>query len=199
MNPDQTVSQMVNEVLSRQARQLAERSGIPFEDASAAVSATEAGTRLKARGEGEHRDQKAADWQANLALERSRRRVGELGWRWHADGSGPPPSEPALPRESSPEQASVHEEGSVVTSEEALVGVRVRVRDDHRSTDLRGRDGTIKAIWGAPEHAALDVLLDNGFSQLFWFHQLRHAGNANGGANGSANGDRDGNGNGSAP
>lgn len=195
MNPDQTVSEMVQDVLSRQARQLADRSGILSEDASAAVVATEAGAQLKALGEGEHRHLKAAEWQANLALERSRRRVGELGWQWRAERPGPAPSEPALPRKSPPERASVHEDGSVVASEGTLVGARVRVCDDHRSADLRGREGTIEAAWGPQSHAAMDVLLDNGFSQLFWFHELRHAGNGNG----SANGNRNGNGNGSAP
>lgn len=161
---------------------------MPLEDASAAVAVTEAGVRLKALGEGKHRHEKAADWQANLTLERSQRRVGELGWRWRAERSGPPTSEPALPRQSPPERAPDHEDGSVVASEAALVGARVRVHDDHRSADLRGREGTIKAIWGPRDHVALDVLLDNGFSQLFWFYELRHAGNGNGNHNGNSNG-----------
>ena len=57
-------------------------------------------------------------------------------------------------------------------SEEAWVGKRVRVREDHRSASLRGREGTIVQRWGNPSYAALDVLLDEGNSLLFWFHEL---------------------------
>ena len=58
-------------------------------------------------------------------------------------------------------------------SEEAQIGTRVRVRADHRSVQLRGQEGTIQHRWGAPDYVALDVLLDNGLLQLFWFHELR--------------------------
>ena len=57
-------------------------------------------------------------------------------------------------------------------SEEALVGKRVRVREDHRKANLRGRSGTIVERWGNPSYAALDVLLDEGEWQLFWYHEL---------------------------
>ena len=69
--------------------------------------------------------------------------------------------------------SSLGEGVSVMTSEEALIGMRVKVREDHRSAQLRGERGTIKHRWGAPDYAALDVLLDNGLLQLFWFHELR--------------------------
>jgi hypothetical protein len=57
-------------------------------------------------------------------------------------------------------------------SEEACVGKRVRVREDHSMANLRGRRGTIAQRWGNPSHAALDVLLDEGEWQLFWYHEL---------------------------
>ena len=57
-------------------------------------------------------------------------------------------------------------------SEEACVGKRVRVREDHRKANLRGRRGTIVERWGNPSYAALDVLLDEGEWQLFWYHEL---------------------------
>jgi hypothetical protein len=57
-------------------------------------------------------------------------------------------------------------------SEEAHVGKRVRVRDDHRKVGLRGREGTIVERWGNPSYAALDVMLDEGDWQLFWYHEL---------------------------
>ena len=57
-------------------------------------------------------------------------------------------------------------------SEEARIGKRVRVRADHRSTILRGQAGTIEKRWGDPNYLALDVLLDDGRSELFWHHEL---------------------------
>jgi hypothetical protein len=57
-------------------------------------------------------------------------------------------------------------------SEEARVGKRVRVRGDHRTASLRGREGTIVERWGNPSYAVLDVLLDEGEWQLFWYHEL---------------------------
>jgi hypothetical protein len=60
-----------------------------------------------------------------------------------------------------------------MTSEEALIGTRVRVREDHRSAHLRGQKGTIQHRWCDPNYLALDVMLDDGLMQLFWFHELQ--------------------------
>lgn len=57
-------------------------------------------------------------------------------------------------------------------SEEALIGMRVRVGESLLRADLRGREGTIAGRWGSPDYAALDVLLDDGRSELFWYHEL---------------------------
>jgi hypothetical protein len=77
---DQTVSQMAEQVLTRQAKALAQRSGQPFEDARRVVSDTEAGRKLRDLAEGEHRHEKAKRWQAGMlwerAEERSMRRIG---------------------------------------------------------------------------------------------------------------------------
>jgi hypothetical protein len=59
-----------------------------------------------------------------------------------------------------------------VRPEEAQIGKRVRVRKDHRKTDFRGREGTVAKRWGDPGYPALDVLLDDGDWQLFWYHEL---------------------------
>jgi hypothetical protein len=59
-----------------------------------------------------------------------------------------------------------------VLSEEALVGTRVRVRGSFLRADLRGLEGTITGRWGHPEYVALDVLLGDGRTQLFWHHEL---------------------------
>jgi hypothetical protein len=36
----------------------------------------------------------------------------------------------------------------------------------------RGLTGTISGRWGDPEYPALDVLMDDGRSHLFWHHEL---------------------------
>jgi hypothetical protein len=59
-----------------------------------------------------------------------------------------------------------------VRSEEAQIGKRVRVSKDHLKATLRGREGTITHSWGNPGYPALDVLLDEGDWQLFWYHEL---------------------------
>jgi hypothetical protein len=56
-------------------------------------------------------------------------------------------------------------------SEEALVGTRVRV-SAHLQSEQRGRVGMITGRWGHPSFVALDVLLDDGGTQLFWHHEL---------------------------
>ena len=60
----------------------------------------------------------------------------------------------------------------LMRSEEARVGKRVRVRKDHRTAHLRDQQGIIVKRWGNPGYAALDVLLDDGNCQLFWYHEL---------------------------
>jgi hypothetical protein len=66
-------------------------------------------------------------------------------------------------------------------SEEAWVGKRVRVREDHRTASLRMREGAIAKRWGNPCYAALDVLLDDGSLRLFWYHELEQADEDDGG------------------
>ena len=74
MQTDQSVSEMAQEVLTRQAETLARRSGWSFEEASQAVSDTEAGRRLRDLAQGEHRHQKAREWQAGVFWERAEER-----------------------------------------------------------------------------------------------------------------------------
>ena len=62
--------------------------------------------------------------------------------------------------------------GEGMTSEEARIGLRVRVREEHRSPHVRGRTGTVTHAWGDPHYLALDVLLDDGDEKLFWHHEL---------------------------
>jgi DNA polymerase III epsilon subunit-like protein len=68
---------MAQELLMRQAKALAQRSGQSLEKAHQAVSDTEAGRGLKGLTQGAHRHEKAKEWQASafwgLAEERSMR------------------------------------------------------------------------------------------------------------------------------
>ncbi|HSL00623.1 MAG TPA: hypothetical protein VK869_09830, partial [Rubrobacteraceae bacterium] len=59
-----------------------------------------------------------------------------------------------------------------MTSEDAMIGMRVTVRAKYRLEHLRGRVGTITKRWGDPAYVALDVLMDDGTSLLFWHHEL---------------------------
>ena len=59
-----------------------------------------------------------------------------------------------------------------MTSEEALIGARVRVGEPLLKSELRGQEGTVIKRWGSPNYVALDVLLDEGSSELFWAHEL---------------------------
>jgi hypothetical protein len=65
---------MAQEALMRQAKALAHRSGHSLEDARRAVSDTEAGRQLRDLANGEHRHEKAQDWQLSVFWERAEQR-----------------------------------------------------------------------------------------------------------------------------
>jgi hypothetical protein len=75
---DQSVSEMAEEVLMRQAKALARRSRQSLEDAHQAVSDTEAGQQLRDLANGEHGHEKAKDWQAGVFWERAEERSMRL-------------------------------------------------------------------------------------------------------------------------
>ncbi len=60
----------------------------------------------------------------------------------------------------------------LIESCEVSAGTAVRVREGHRRPELEGMVGTIEHCWGSPDYLALDVRLEDGRSELFWFHQL---------------------------
>ncbi len=76
LHHDQSVSEMANEILSRQARARAEQSGESFEEALDAVLKTEAGKKLWNLNQGSHRNERAKDWQESLVWERAKERSG---------------------------------------------------------------------------------------------------------------------------
>jgi len=81
MRYDQSVAEMANEVLMRQAKARAERSGETIEAAMAAVLGTEAGKQLAELRDGPHADEGAEEWQVDIARERARERAEALGGR----------------------------------------------------------------------------------------------------------------------
>jgi hypothetical protein len=79
MRPDQTVAEMAEEVLARQAKAMLAQTGEPFESALEAVSSTHAGQQLRDLANGEHRLEKAQVWQESLFAERAEVRLRHLG------------------------------------------------------------------------------------------------------------------------
>jgi hypothetical protein len=75
---EQTVAEMVVEVLTRQAEALSDETGRPLEEASAEVLKTPAGRLLAELTEGPHRHEKAADWQDGLLRDREAQRPARL-------------------------------------------------------------------------------------------------------------------------
>ena len=87
MKTRQTVSEMVVEILARQADELASRTGRPFREAFEEVKGTEAGTQLCELAEGSYRHEEARYWQANLLFERASEQAGHPVSR--PSGGGP--------------------------------------------------------------------------------------------------------------
>ena len=58
-------------------------------------------------------------------------------------------------------------------SQEARIGTKVMVGyESGLGSEWRGLADTIIGKWGNPEYLALDVLLDDGRTLLFWHHEL---------------------------
>jgi hypothetical protein len=74
MQKDQTVSEMAEEVLLRQAKTLAHRSGQSLEGARQAVADSEAGRQLRDLANSEHRYEKASEWQVSVFWDRAEER-----------------------------------------------------------------------------------------------------------------------------
>ena len=76
MRAEQTVSEMAQEVLSRQARAMARRTGGPFVEALAAVLETPAGHQLEELRGAPHQHEEARHRQAKLLFERVSEQAG---------------------------------------------------------------------------------------------------------------------------
>jgi hypothetical protein len=77
MRAEQTVNEMAQEALWRQARALAQRTGEPFVEALEAVVETPAGRQLEELRCGAHEEEEARYWQANLLFERVSEQAGD--------------------------------------------------------------------------------------------------------------------------
>jgi hypothetical protein len=76
MQAEQTVSEMGQVVLSRQASSHAQRTGEPLDEALEAVLETPAGRQLEELRSGPHQHEEARYWQANLLFERVSEQAG---------------------------------------------------------------------------------------------------------------------------
>ena len=71
LHREQTISEMVEEVLANHAKSLAEQTGQTFVSALEVVGSAEAGQRLRDLASGEHRHEKATEWLASVHWERA--------------------------------------------------------------------------------------------------------------------------------
>jgi hypothetical protein len=76
MRPEQTVGEMAQETLLRQARDLAQRNAEPLLEALEAVVETPAGVLLEELRSGPHQEEEARYWQANLLFVRVSEQAG---------------------------------------------------------------------------------------------------------------------------
>ena len=79
MSEDRSVEEMANEVLMRQAKARAERTGESIEEALQAVLNTEAGTQLRELRDAPHGEESVEEWQVGMARERAEERAEDLG------------------------------------------------------------------------------------------------------------------------
>jgi predicted component of type VI protein secretion system len=79
VSEDRSVEEMANEVLMRQAKVRADRSGEPIEEALEAVLNTEAGTQLRELRDVPHEEESVEEWQVGMARERAQERAEDLG------------------------------------------------------------------------------------------------------------------------
>jgi hypothetical protein len=75
---NQSVFEMVEDILARQAKSLADKTGQPSERALDIVTDTEAGRQLRELANGEHRCKKAQHWQASIRWDRAEERLMHL-------------------------------------------------------------------------------------------------------------------------
>jgi hypothetical protein len=78
---DQSIAEMANEVLMRQAKRQADRRGVPIEEAMEAVLDTEAGKQLRELRDGPHGEESVEEAQVSAAREQAQERAEDVGER----------------------------------------------------------------------------------------------------------------------
>jgi hypothetical protein len=79
VSDDRSVEKMANEVLMRQAKVRADRTGESIEEALEAVLNTEAGAQLRELRDVPHGEESVEEWRVGMARERAEERVQDLG------------------------------------------------------------------------------------------------------------------------
>ena len=79
VSEDRSVEEMAHEVLVRQAKARAERTGESIEEAMEAVLDTEAGAQLRELRDVPHDEESIEEWRAGMARERAEERAEDLG------------------------------------------------------------------------------------------------------------------------
>jgi hypothetical protein len=74
VRPAQTVKEMAEKVLVRQAKALVDRTGLPFETSLESVAETEAGRQLRELANSAYSEERAAYWQVSLPWQRAEER-----------------------------------------------------------------------------------------------------------------------------
>jgi hypothetical protein len=79
LSEDPSVEEMAHEVLMRQAKARAERTGESIEEAMEAVLDTEAGAQLRQLRDVPHDEESVEEWRVGMARERAEQRAEDLG------------------------------------------------------------------------------------------------------------------------
>jgi hypothetical protein len=66
----------------------------------------------------------------------------------------------------------------VRTQEACFVGTKVRVRQEHRILERRGRGGKVVGRYGGEVYVAVDVRFSDGRRRLFWPSDLEEIASA---------------------
>jgi len=79
VSKDRSVEKMAHEVLMRQAKAQADRSGQYIEEAMETVLNTEAGKQLRELRDVPHDEESVKEWRVGMARERAQERAEDLG------------------------------------------------------------------------------------------------------------------------
>jgi hypothetical protein len=175
VSDDRSVGEMANEVLMRQAKARAEKTGEPFEEALEAVLNTEAGAQLRELRDVAHGEESVEEWQVGMARERAKERAEDLGEHlgeppenpthgWRAgEGTGPAPLLQALRRphrghgggEYPEDRSSMQNDQTAQDATMLLVAFDTN-HPEARTVSPNGLDRPFSPTWADAEQAGLN-------------------------------------------